>query len=32
VINGKVTDFTPNPTFELVAAPGAHKKLACRLR
>jgi hypothetical protein len=25
-VNGKVTDFIPNPTFELVAAPGAHEK------
>jgi hypothetical protein len=26
VVNGKVTDFIPNPTFERVAAPGAHEK------
>ena len=26
VINGRVTDFIPNPTFERVAAPGAHEK------
>jgi predicted TIM-barrel fold metal-dependent hydrolase len=26
VINNKVTDFIPNPTFERVAAPGAHEK------
>ena len=26
VINSKVTDFIPNPTFERVAAPGAHEK------
>jgi len=26
VINGKVTDVIPNPTFERVAAPGAHEK------
>jgi hypothetical protein len=26
VNNGHVTDFIPNPTFELVAAPGAHEK------
>ena len=26
VINNKVTDFMPNPTFERVAAPGAHEK------
>lgn len=26
VINGYVTDFIPNPTFERVAAPGAHEK------
>jgi hypothetical protein len=26
VINGKVTDFIPNPTFERVAVPGAHEK------
>ena len=26
VINNKVTDFIPNPTFERVAAPGAHKR------
>jgi predicted TIM-barrel fold metal-dependent hydrolase len=25
-INGKITDFIPNPTFERVAAPGAHEK------
>jgi hypothetical protein len=24
VINNKVSDFIPNPTFERVAAPGAH--------
>src|SRR5882724_1356948 len=23
-INGKITEFMPNPTFEKVAAPGAH--------
>ncbi len=26
VINNRVTDFIPNPTFERVAAPGAHEK------
>src|ERR1700743_2717538 len=26
VINGRVTDFIPNPTFERVAAPGAQEK------
>lgn len=26
VINNKVSDFIPNPTFERVAAPGAHEK------
>lgn len=26
VINNKVTGFIPNPTFERVAAPGAHEK------
>jgi len=26
VINGRVNDFIPNPTFERVAAPGAHEK------
>lgn len=26
VINNHVTDFIPNPTFERVAAPGAHEK------
>ena len=26
VINNQVTDFIPNPTFERVAAPGAHEK------
>jgi predicted TIM-barrel fold metal-dependent hydrolase len=26
VINNKVNDFIPNPTFERVAAPGAHEK------
>ena len=26
VINGRVSDFIPNPTFERVAAPGAHEK------
>jgi predicted TIM-barrel fold metal-dependent hydrolase len=26
VINGRVTDFIPNPTFDRVAAPGAHEK------
>ncbi|WP_280463280.1 amidohydrolase family protein [Nocardia carnea] len=25
-INGRITDFIPNPTFERVAAPGAHEK------
>ncbi|MFW0785822.1 amidohydrolase family protein [Gordonia sp. CPCC 206044] len=25
-INGKITDFIPNPTFDRVAAPGAHEK------
>lgn len=25
-INGTITDFIPNPTFERVAAPGAHEK------
>jgi predicted TIM-barrel fold metal-dependent hydrolase len=25
-INGVITDFIPNPTFERVAAPGAHEK------
>jgi hypothetical protein len=26
VINNRVTDFIPNPTFERVVAPGAHEK------
>ena len=26
VINNRVTDFIPNPTFERVAAPGAHER------
>jgi hypothetical protein len=26
VINSRVNDFIPNPTFERVAAPGAHEK------
>ncbi len=26
VINGRVSDFIPNPTFDRVAAPGAHEK------
>ena len=26
VINNKINDFIPNPTFERVAAPGAHEK------
>src|SRR5918995_521788 len=26
VINNRVNDFIPNPTFERVAAPGAHEK------
>jgi hypothetical protein len=26
VVNNKVNDFIPNPTFERVAAPGAHEK------
>jgi len=26
VINNRVSDFIPNPTFERVAAPGAHEK------
>lgn len=26
IINNKVTDFIPNPTFERVAAPGAHER------
>ena len=26
VINNRVTDYIPNPTFERVAAPGAHEK------
>lgn len=26
VINNKVTDFIPNPTFDRVAAPGAHER------
>ena len=26
MINNRVTDFIPNPTFERVAAPGAHEK------
>ncbi len=25
-INGRITDFIPNPTFDRVAAPGAHEK------
>ncbi|MGW5382651.1 amidohydrolase family protein [Nocardia sp. NPDC003963] len=25
-VNGRITDFIPNPTFERVAAPGAHEK------
>src|SRR5882757_1801966 len=25
-INNKITEFIPNPTFERVAAPGAHEK------
>ncbi|MGV9927094.1 amidohydrolase family protein [Nocardia rhamnosiphila] len=25
-INGRITDFIPNPTFERVAAPGAHER------
>src|SRR5699024_8065754 len=26
IINNRVSDFIPNPTFERVAAPGAHEK------
>jgi hypothetical protein len=26
VINGMLSDYIPNPTFEVVAAPGSHEK------